>query len=259
MPQLPSSPESLPTPETSKYELTRIGLSWIYNLHRDGRASLFKLFFGRSGIFAFGGGTPLDLVAGGVVNSVEVLDGVGYIEDAAYDDWPGIVDWDTLGDITIENQIAQVYHVGMRVQEVPIPDANGVVVNRRTGAIEYAATRLEVGEYGQPDAVVYNAALDRFEFTVTTVIGNNGDNHGARTVRMWLATPASASPTVAFVTPTVTAGGVYSAVTASGQRFGLSVAEAAVAVAADFRAIMPYPRITAADLSVIPTYLYLGN
>jgi hypothetical protein len=95
-----------------------------------------------------------------------------------------------LQNVQFENAIGIVYHMGLR--RVLVED--GVEVNPRTGKVEYVQWREDVGNVGNPNAVTDLGATIRLDVNSVT----DAVTHVGRIVRVWLSTPLSDNPTVAF-------------------------------------------------------------
>jgi len=256
-------PFGLMTAPSNKFQFSVTALrDYLLTYGESWAKDLLFLVWRRSGIFPAEAGLgfdPLDLQAGGANDTIRVRDGAGLIRDAAYDH-PPLPDWEDPGDITIENELATVYHIGMRVAKVPVPDATGIGTNQKTGTVEYLAERLEVGELGHPDGVTDNGDGTVTLNVQTLMQGAEGvvRDHGSRPCRVWLDTPVDPAPAVAFVTDTAHVDGVWivEAIDDLGQTAHLG---APSVDPNDYWVLVTRPAVRTTDLSLDSAYLYLGN
>ena len=213
----------LVVPDGTKHELTRTQLAdYLAGYAEAGLADLMRVIACGSGILDEAGpaGNPLRLQAGTAVDTFRVRAGVGFLLRAVGDcEALDLVDWTDAGNVECANALGVLYNVGVRLARVPLPSADGLTVNRRTGVPEYVVRRLEAGEYGQPDTYSYNAVTDQITMTVGTVVGGGSEDHGSRDVRAWLVAPATGAAAQAFAgTVAGFAGGTYVAAFPGGVR-----------------------------------------
>jgi len=224
------------------------------NLARD----LFALAYGRTGVLPLPAGAapaPGLLQAGTVDDSFKVASFVGLIYNSSIVHTP-LADYESPGSVECENAAGTTYHVGARLQQVPIPTALGVAQNGRTGQISYVALQVKIGELGHPDSVVDNGD-GTVTITVDTITQAGGAlrDHGDRDGTAWLVTPVTATSGAFGVATVEYAAGHYTMTcNALGQAIG-SVST----TAADYWVLIDGLTCSTADLSVDDDYLYLGN
>jgi len=242
----------------SKHELTRQQLQEYlgdagYKLARD----LFAVAFGRSGIFPIGAAPQLDLQAGGN-DQIDLTTGLGLLFNS--NDVPPLADW-TLGTVEVENLLATTYHTGLRLQRVPVNASAGVRQNLASGAVEYVAHQMAIGELGHPDSVTDNGN-GTIDLDVATIVkaGGASCNHGERSIVVWLDTPVDPLHTVALQTGTVDyAAGNYDTTSSIGD-LGQTARVGSVSVTpADYWVLVTGPTVTTLDISASDQYLYTGE
>jgi hypothetical protein len=131
-----------------------------------------------------------------ISNASKVADGAGHVMDLS------LVPSSEITNYPFENTNTDTYFVGIRYQSV----ADTVERNPRTRDPQYVLTEDTIGELGDPDSVTDNTTFIRL--VVDTILETSVD-HSGRPVKVYLKTPVSPTPSVAFFTGTVSfVGGV---------------------------------------------------
>jgi hypothetical protein len=101
--------------------------------------------------------------------------------------------------IDFENANTIVYEVGVRYGQVE----DDVSVNPRKGIPEYLTLRDVIGEVGPPDSVTDNAVNIQLFINALTDPVAGGHSFAGRLARVWMETPVSADPVLAFFEGTI--------------------------------------------------------
>lgn len=100
---------------------------------------------------------------------------------------------DVSKSIKFENANGVVYYVGLRYAEVEFDEAQ---VNPKYGNPEYPSFLDTCGEVGAPNLITNTAGV-KIAIRIDSIT-ESGVDHSGRTVKVWLTTPVSGVPSVAF-------------------------------------------------------------
>lgn len=95
--------------------------------------------------------------------------------------------------IPFENESGVTYYVGVKYASVEYAEAE---LNARYGNPEYPSFEDSLGELGVPDSVVDTPGV-KLTLQIDSITEANVD-HSGRNVKVWLATPVSGVPSIAF-------------------------------------------------------------
>lgn len=246
----------------TKHELTRKQVQeYLANLVDHNANDVVRATWGEvRGILPIGA-TPLTLAAGSVNDSIAIPDGLAILLNAS-DDWPPYADYDSPGNIDVGNDLGVTYHVGLRLQQVPVPTADGVRANTRSFGVDYVAYRMEIGELGHPDSVTDNGDGTVSMQCVSVVAAGGGSNDvGEVTIRSWLVDPVDPSSSIAFQEEkNVPLGGPGARYETTVNDFGQTVRTGTISTDVnDYWVFMDRATVTRTDISADTDYVYLGS
>lgn len=156
-------------------------------------------------------------------------------------------------DVPFPNANAVVYDVGL--VEAKHPVADGLKTHDETGVPAWDYEKAVVGRLAEPTSVVDNGD-DTMTIDITSLL-ESGHDHTGRTVFVWMKSPASSVPSVAFqsLTSAYNVPGTYNYVICPD--LGQTVIST---TASDYQVLVVGPWITSVtDLTVEPGVLFCGK